>query len=107
MNSSDWNPVRPPAMATDSQVTETDERRREPRFRASGDVRLLIGGPHSLAVPGRIVDVSQHGMRVVHMYAALTSGTMLKIEAGPEMYTARVVWNRISEDGVESGFYLL
>jgi hypothetical protein len=41
------------------------------------------------------------------MYAALTSGTMLTIESGQETYTARVVWNRISEDGVESGFYLL
>ena len=104
MNSSDWNPAGRP---NEGPVSETDERRREPRFRASGDVRLLLGAPQSLAVPGRIVDVSQHGMRVVHMYAALTSGTMLSIESGPETYTARVVWNRISEDGVESGFYLL
>lgn len=107
MSSFDWNRANAPARSIDGPVAETDERRQEPRFRATGDVNLIVGGPTALAVPGRIVDVSQHGMRVVHMYAALTSGTMLKIESGSEVYTARVVWNRISEDGVESGFYLL
>jgi hypothetical protein len=103
MNEPDWKP----ADLHESTLVEGDERRSEPRFKASGDVRLLIGGPQAVAVPGRVVDASQHGMRVVHMYAALASGTMLKIESGAETFTARVVWNRINSDGVESGFYLL
>lgn len=107
MSSSDWNPGHFPAGWIEGPVTEADERRTEPRFKASGEVRLRVGGPHSVAVPGRIVDVSHHGMRVVHMYAALTSGTMVEIETGAEVFAARVVWNRISEDGVESGFYVL
>src|SRR5687767_6056565 len=88
-------------------VIESDDRRAEPRFCATGEVRLIIDGPHSLLIPARILDVSQHGMRVEHMYAALASGMMLQIESGSTQFTARVVWNRIKNDGVESGFYLL
>ena len=83
-----------------------DDRRSEPRFVASGEVHMLIDGPQPLTIPGRVLDVSQHGMRIEHMYAALASGMILQIEAGPSKYTARVVWNRIKSDGVESGFYL-
>ena len=90
-----------------SAVIETDDRRSEQRFSATGEVRLLINGPQPVAIPGRILDVSQHGMRVEHMYAALTSGTIIQIASGTTQYTARVVWNRIKDDGVESGLYLL
>lgn len=100
-------PESQPGRLVEAPVIETDDRRSEPRFKASGEVRLLIGGPQAIAIPGRILDVSQHGMRVEHMYAALTSGTMIQIESGSAEYTARVVWNRIKDDGVESGFYLL
>lgn len=86
---------------------KTDDRRSEPRFPASGEVRLIINAPQLLSVPARILDVSQHGMRVEHMYPALASGMMLQIESGTGQFTARVVWNRIKNDGVESGFYLL
>jgi hypothetical protein len=90
-----------------ASALQTDDRRTEPRFHATGEVRLLIGGPQLLAIPGRILDVSEHGMRVEHMYSALASGMMLEIQTTTERYTARVVWNRIKNDGVESGFYLL
>lgn len=103
MTGSDWKPSHTPA----ESAVGTDDRRTEPRFPASGEVRLIINGPQSLTIRGRILDVSQHGMRVEHMYAAITSGTMLQIESGSVQYTARVVWNRIKDDGVESGFYLL
>ena len=83
------------------------DRRGEHRYPASGKVLLVIEGAQPISVPGRLLDCSQHGMRVQHMYPALTSGTMLRIEAAGQNYTARVVWNRINEEGVESGFYLL
>jgi hypothetical protein len=85
----------------------TDDRRAEPRFQATGEVQLHMEGPQSVSIPGRILDVSQHGMRVKHMYSALNSGEIVQIESGSTRYTARVVWNCIKEDGVESGFYLL
>jgi len=88
-------------------VAGTDDRRSEPRFAATGEVRLIIEGPQMITIPARILDVSQHGMRVEHMYPALTSGMMLQIESETSKFAARVVWNRIKSDGVESGFYLL
>ena len=91
----------------DGNVIAVEDRRGDPRFHATGDVRLVIGGPQALSIPARILDVSQHGMRVEHMYAALTSGILLQIESGTAQFTARVVWNRIKDDGVESGLYLL
>lgn len=91
----------------DGSVIAADDRRGEPRFHATGEVRLVIGGPQALSIPARILDVSQHGMRVEHMYPALTSGMLLQIESDTAQFTARVVWNRIKDDGVESGFYLL
>eukprot|EP00611_Tribonema_gayanum_P025387 TRINITY_DN5761_c0_g1_i1.p2 TRINITY_DN5761_c0_g1~~TRINITY_DN5761_c0_g1_i1.p2 ORF type:complete len:103 (+),score=13.91 TRINITY_DN5761_c0_g1_i1:180-488(+) len=102
MNGPDWK-----LRASHNAAVGTDDRRTEPRFTASGEVRLVLEGSQPLSIPGRILDVSQHGMRIEHMYAALTSGTMLQIESGTTNYTARVVWNRINDDGVESGFYLL
>ena len=95
------------AGGNDGTAIADDDRRGEPRFNATGDVRLVIGGPQALSIPARILDVSQNGMRVEHMYAALTSGILLQIESGTTQFTARVVWNRIKDDGVESGFYLL
>ena len=95
------------AGCNDGNDIAVDDRRGEPRFHATGEVRLVIGGPQALSIPARILDVSQHGMRVEHMYAALTSGILLQIESGTAQFTARVVWNRIKDDGVESGLYLL
>jgi hypothetical protein len=103
MNDPNWKTMSNP----DLTAVGTDDRRAEPRFQASGDVRLHIVGPQPVSIPGRILDVSQHGMRVKHMYPALHSGALLEIESGTQRYTARVVWNCIKDDGVESGFYLL
>ncbi len=88
-------------------VIEANDRRSEPRFSATGEVRLVISGPQAISIPARILDVSKNGMRVQHMYAALTSGMLLQIDSGNTQFTARVVWNRIRNDGVESGFFLL
>jgi hypothetical protein len=81
-----------------------DDRRTEPRFEASGRVLLRVD---KVAIPGRLLDVSEHGMRVEHMYAALASGMVLEVERDGARQTARVIWNRIKNEGVESGFYLL
>jgi hypothetical protein len=95
------------AFGENGAAATTSDRRSEHRYQASGKVYLVIDGSQPISVPGRLLDCSQHGMRIQHMYPALTSGTMLKIEAAGQTYTARVVWNRINEEGVESGFYLL
>ena len=81
-----------------------DDRRSEPRFESNGIVVLRID---KVAIPGRLLDVSEHGMRIEHMYAALASGMVLEVESEGARRTARVIWNRIKNEGVESGFYLL
>jgi glyoxylate utilization-related uncharacterized protein len=68
------------------------DRRIEPRYAAHGEVRLLLGGAQN--------------MRVEHMYAALASGQSVTLRIGADSHPARVVWNRIKDDGVESGFYI-
>ena len=103
MTDQDPKPLPPSAAG----ALEADDRRSEPRFQASGEVTLRLPAPSQVAIPGRIVDISQHGMRIEHMYPALSSGSVLEIEYNGETRTARNVWNRIKDDGVESGFYLL
>ncbi|MBM3787915.1 MAG: PilZ domain-containing protein [Acidobacteria bacterium] len=85
-------------------LSPVDDRRTEPRFAANGVVTLYVD---KTSVRGRMTDVSEHGMRVEHMYAELSSGMILELETGGTRRTARVVWNRIRNEGVESGFYLL
>lgn len=95
-----------PGTEDGSPVDTGDERRSEPRLTASGLVQLHLPGPGKVVIPGRLRDRSTHGMRVGHMYPALESGTTITIEEDGRRFPARVVWNRISEDGVESGFYV-
>jgi hypothetical protein len=80
------------------------DRRMEPRFEVSGEVRLIV---NHLYVPGRLLNLSDHGMRVEHMYSALTSGQVLQVQVQGQVRTAKVVWSRIREEGVQTGFYLL
>ena len=89
-----------------SGVLENEDQRAEGRVPTSGEVKVLIDGPHPLAIPARVLDISEHGMHVEHMYAALTSGMTVEIDSGAVKMAARVVWNRINNDRVESGFYL-
>jgi hypothetical protein len=101
------DPQSKPLPPLADSVIETDDRRSEPRFQASGEVILRLPSPSQIAIPGRILDISQHGMRIEHMYPALSSGAVLEIVFNGEARMARNVWNRIKDDGVESGFYLL
>lgn len=93
-----------PEMDRGGSPIGADDRRTEPRFEANGMVVLRVD---KVAIPGRLLDVSEHGMRVEHMYAALASGMVLEVERDGTRQTARVIWNRIKNEGVESGFYLL
>jgi len=92
-----------PELNQDAPVV-ADDRRTEPRFEANGMVVLRV---EKVSIPGRLLDVSEHGMRIEHMYAALASGMVLEVEREGARRTARVIWNRIKNEGVESGFYLL
>lgn len=84
------------------------ERRREPRLPASGSVKLdLIEPGPARTVEGRLVDASPSGFRAAHAYAGLTSGQEVRFELPGRRGRARVAWTRVSESGVESGFFVL
>jgi len=84
-----------------------DDRRKEPRRPASGPVVLTLEGPEALQVEGRLVDVSDSGFRVAHTHQSLLSGQTFQFRHAAAAGRARVVWNRIVADHVESGFFVL
>jgi len=81
------------------------ERRREPRWSKSGPVNLLL--EDGATVVGELLDVSAGGFRAQHAEQALCSGQELGFEHATAKGRARVMWNRIAEGYVESGFLLI
>lgn len=93
-----------------SKIKETagvDDRRREERVPVMGEVILVMETPQIFEVRGRMLDQSLHGFRASHMYPALTSGQVIRCRVDGKERLARVVWNRIIEEEVETGFLLL
>ncbi len=83
------------------------ERRREDRRPASGDLRLRFEDPLPTEVTGEILDVSDSGFRACHHSTALHNGQCVEFSYAEEEGTARVVWNRITADKVETGFLIV
>lgn len=84
-----------------------EDRRREERFAAQGEVVFLLDSPQTLEVRGRLLDRSTTGFRAAHMYPALTSGQVIRCRFENKEILVRVVWNRIIEEEVESGFLVV
>jgi hypothetical protein len=53
------------------------------------------------------VDYSNSGFRAVHNCAALHSGQEVEFRHAVAVGRARVMWNRITDDRVETGFLVL
>jgi hypothetical protein len=88
-------------------LRSTREQRREPRRAADGAVRVWFDDPQPFEIQGRLMDVSKSGFRMSHDCAALPAGRIvefLHVEAGGR---ARVVWNRIVDGRVETGFFVV
>jgi hypothetical protein len=83
------------------------ERRAEPRKSNAGTVVLETIGPGSRRIHGKLVDVSAHGFRMRHSYFGLTPGDEVIVAEGIAARRLRVVWTRIFENRVESGFLVL
>jgi hypothetical protein len=80
------------------------EQRRETRRRGHGSVLVRSESPGSRDIQGRLVDVSASGFRMAHDCAALTAGQYVAFAHVEAKGRARVVWTRILDDSVESGF---
>ena len=83
------------------------DRRSEPRYPADGDVVLTIHDPFRMEIGARLLDVSRGGFRAAHMYAALSAGQVVEFQHEERSGKARVAWNRITEDRIETGFFIL
>lgn len=83
------------------------DNRREPRRSAEGSVRVWFQNPERLEIQGRLVDLSSSGFRVAHKYAGLPAGQIVEFSHPEAAGRARVIWNRISNAHVETGFLVL
>lgn len=84
------------------------EKRREARRAASGPVDLTVNDPlRPLTLRASLLDVSDHGFRAAHAFAGLTCGQEVGFEHQGRHGRARVAWTRVTEEGVESGFFIL
>lgn len=83
------------------------ERRKKERKPAEGEVRFFLDKPAAIEVRGRLVDVSGEAFRVAHRYTALCAGQKVRFRHPTARGTARVIWNRILNGEVETGFLIL
>ena len=83
------------------------ERRSERRQAAEGQLKFSFDDPSHQEVTGRLLDYSKSGFRAAHTYAALPTGQVVDFEHVIAGGQARVMWNRIADDRVESGFLII
>src|SRR5947209_18891132 len=83
---------------------DTHDRRSDGRFSAAEELILSFDDPSPQQVSAVLVDYSKSGFRAVHKYSALTTGQVVGFQRLAASGSARVVWNRIVGDHVETGF---
>jgi hypothetical protein len=83
------------------------EKRREERRAASGMVRIRFWDPQPLEIAGRLMDVSESGFRMTHGFPSLATGQTVEFTHEEASGRARVIWNRILEQRVETGFVVI
>jgi len=83
------------------------ERRREPRFPASGRVQILFEDPLPVTVEAELVDTSSRGFRISHQSNQLVPGLEVRLKRGGATRRARVMWTQILEGRQLSGCMLL
>lgn len=60
-----------------------------------------------LEFAGELLDISRSGFRAAHTCRELHSGQVVRFEHQNAAGKARVVWNRIADQQVESGFFII
>lgn len=83
------------------------ERRKEERRPASGKVSLAVEGLPPVKISGRLLDLSPSGFSAAHDHPTLVTAQEVRFKHRLGAGRARVVWNRILADHVESGFLIL
>ena len=88
-------------------LVSIDDRRSELREDAHGVVRLFSLPDERLVFQGEMRDVSVSGFRLEHAYQRVSSGDEYRFESPSSAGLARVMWNRILDDSVETGFFIV
>ena len=83
------------------------ERRKEDREAADAELTLVVDDPFSAEVRGRLVDISRSGFRACHAYPRFEPGQQVRFRYPASEGRARVMWNRILNGRVETGFLVL
>ena len=78
--------------------------RREERRKAEGAVRVSFSNPQPVQVEGELVDISTSGFRMAHGSVALSAGLMVEFSHAKAKGQAQVMWNRVLDNRVETGF---
>lgn len=84
-----------------------EERRYEPRTAVQGRVVVNLTEPMEQEFAGDLLDVSGNGFRAAHACRELHSGQIVRFHHDSASGQARVVWTRIEDQRVESGFFIL
>ena len=96
--------MRPGVKSGVGPEVQVHEKRREERRPANGSVRVQFSNPRVIRIEGRLIDVSSGGFRMSHEYTSLAAGQVVEFAHSEATGSARVMWNRIVERAVESGF---
>jgi hypothetical protein len=83
------------------------DRRVEERLRAEGEVEIWFDDPEPQELRGRLLDYSRGGFRALHGLAQLATGQVVRFRHFGADGRARVIWKRILNDEVETGFFVL
>ena len=83
------------------------DRRSEERHDSDGELRLSLEDPMQQEITGTLLDYSRSGFRASHHCAELHTGQVVQFQHLVASGTARVIWNRILPESVESGFLVV
>ena len=83
------------------------ERRKEVREAADAELTLVVDEPFPAEVRGRLLDISRSGFRACHSYPRFDPGQQVGFRYPASEGQARVMWNRILNGRVETGFLVL
>jgi len=83
------------------------EKRREIRQPAEGPVLVSFSDPQRMEILGDLMDLSPSGFRMAHANQSLQSGQLVEFSHSLAIGVARVMWNRIMDHRVETGFRIV
>jgi hypothetical protein len=94
-------------MSSHADEQRGHEKRREERRLATGAVHVRFSDPQPTEVQGHLIDISASGFRMAHRCTLLMAGQVVDFSHIEASGKARVMWNRILPERVETGFLVV